>query len=128
MTKKRRTKKKECQYHPCGETKNLSECEYCKKLYCPTHITPMIPSYAPFRENAEAINEWRAISNGHPCPQATETLIQEKIRQKENEINTLKGVLDRMNKSGKVVGDLTPIPIPEPKPSLWERIVRWFKG
>jgi hypothetical protein len=66
----------------------------------------MIPMPVPFRGNKDVMDEWREIGQkGHPCPQATEFLIQEKIRQKENELNVFKGILDGM-KGAKAKGEM----------------------
>lgn len=81
--------KDKCNYHLCDhKNKNLSECKYCKHLFCEEHIKPKTPGMPRFksmnREDYEFMEEWHR-SGGHPCPSYVEVFEREREARKEEE-------------------------------------------
>lgn len=66
-----------CQRLDCECAVDLSRCNYCKELFCPTHLSPRRAGMLDFRgtghETRTRNNELRQ-AGGHPCTEYTKTL------------------------------------------------------
>jgi SepF-like predicted cell division protein (DUF552 family) len=75
-----------CEGGDCKDNKKLSECKYCKKLYCEVHIKPVMPGSMPSKN----IGEQGVEVKGHVCPQAYEDLAREVVAKKDDKIDVWK--------------------------------------
>lgn len=71
-----------CGHGSCKKKEKLSECKYCKKLYCQVHINPLMPG-------AEESGK------GHVCPLAYEDAAREAVAKDKGELRSLESSLGK---------------------------------
>ena len=85
----------DCAYHLCNDVGETSQCAYCKRNFCPTHLHPISPrvvniSTASYQE----LKDWNR-KDTHPCM----AYVDPYKKKQDGELNAAKEALDRMKHS-----------------------------